>query len=218
MSQGSKHRLGSFLHTEVVANWLPRIRKHLLVRHVPRKAWESQECPTRHKDEKKQMERERRHQDKGYKKQPVLDCVHCSQGHREHWALKLALVTCKETTSSGCGQRGNMGNEWAPPQVSTHGIIVERLLCARCWSTNLGFCPQMLRLVSLPLFTQSSGINRDVENVWPIPHWRWEAENKAKHSLGNVGKVYWFQGKKGEEGKEAEEEWVAEKRSCSFVF
>lgn len=133
------------------------------------------------------------------------------------WSYR-ALVTCKATTSTGCGQRGNMGNEWAPPQLSTHGIIIERLLCARCWSTNLGFCPQMLRLVSLPLFTQSSGINRDVENVWPIPHWRWEAENKAKHSLGNVGKVYWFQGKKGEEGKEAEEEWVAEKRTYSFVF
>jgi hypothetical protein len=33
-----------------------------------------------------------------------------------------------------------------------------------------------------------------------------------------VREVYWFQEKEKEEVEGAEEEWVAEKRMCSFVF
>lgn len=71
----------------------------------------------------------------------------------------------------------------------------------------------------MTMFTQSSGINKEVstESIVTSATLEMGVENKTKNSLKKVGKVCCFQEKgKKEEGKGAEEEWATEKRTYFY--
>lgn len=197
MSQLSKHRLGSFLRTEVMTIWLNRSRKGLFFLDMCflSKAWLSQVRPTRHK-EKKQMKREETKAKKSdlcwFMFIRVKDTENTWIQVREHWWP--AEGQCPQT------QRWKHGG--ASVSLATHITYWASALC-QTLSPKLSFCLQMFKHCDFgvcPVHSAFGSQHRCKHRTQSNQcHTREEgAANKAKTSRG-----MWemFAGSKGRNGR-----------------